>query len=136
MKLYRGIKSQDFSMFTPEDSKRLKSTWKAILQSREAGDFSYPEDLNLEILDAADLVRLQRQHFSDNREIARTYAKENGGMLIEIDVPLSEILKNFTIEFQKFAQRKKNFEIVYVIDAEKLFPMAKKWKLKTQSFND
>ena len=131
MKLYRGIKSSEYAHFTPEDAKRLKTTWGVILENRAAGDFSYPEDLNLEILDAEDLVRVQRQHFTDVKDIASAYAKKNGGVLIELEVPLEDILKYFTIEFQKFAQRKKNFEIVYVIDASILFRLAKRWKLKT-----
>lgn len=133
MKLYRGIISPTYSPFTPADAKSLKVTWQAILENREQGVFSYPDDLNGEILDAQDLVRLQRQHFTDDKEIAEGYAKLNGGILIEINVPIAEILKYFTIEFQKFAQRKKSFEIVYVIDAAKLHSMAKQWNLSCSS---
>ncbi|MGZ3721818.1 MAG: hypothetical protein ACXVA9_02730 [Bdellovibrionales bacterium] len=130
MKLYRGIKADEYAPFSPELSKQLRATWKPILESREDGDFSYPDEINGEILEAAKLTRLQRQHFTDNQAIAESYARENDGLLIELEIPIADVLQYFTIEFQKFAQRKKNFEIVYAIDAENLFSMSKKWKLK------
>lgn len=102
----------------------------------ESGDFTYPDPLNDDILAASKLTRLQRQHFTDNREIAASYAKANDGLLVEIDVPISEILSHFTIEFQKFAQRKRSFEVVYVIDAAKLSSLSKKWKLKARSVGE
>lgn len=132
MRLYRGIKAKEFAHFTPEVSNRLKSTWKSILQIRESGDFTYPDDLNDEILEASKVTRLQRQHFTDNKEIAEGYAKANHGLLVEIDVPVSDILSHFTIEFQKFAQRRKSFEVVFVIDAAMLSSRSKKWKLKAK----
>ena len=107
MKLYRGIKAKEFSHFTPDVAKRLNGTWKAILQKRGSGDLSYPDSLNDDILAASKLVRLQRQHFTDNKEIAASYATANQGLLVEIDVPVADITKHFTLEFQKFAQRKK-----------------------------
>jgi hypothetical protein len=130
MKLYRGIKAKEFSHFTPESSQQLNDTWQAILKERARGNLAYPDALNDEILAASKLVRLQRQHFTDNKEIAASYADDNDGLLVEIDVPVSEIISHFTIEFQKFAQRRKNFEVVYVIDAAKLSSLSKKWKMK------
>jgi hypothetical protein len=115
VKLYRGIKAKEFSHFTPEDSDHLRSTWEAVLTERARGDFNFPDDLNDDLLEASKLVRLQRQHFTDNKKIAFSYAKENDGVLIEIDVSVPDVLDHFTIEFQKFAQRRQSFEIVYVI---------------------
>ena len=131
MKLYRGIRAQEFSLFTPAVAAELRSTWKAILAVRANGKFDYPHDKNDRILAASRLVRLQRQHFTDRKAIAVAYAKANGGLLIEIDLPVDQILEHFTIEFQNFTQRKKKFEVVYVVDSGKLSKHSKKWKLKT-----
>lgn len=133
MKLYRGIKASEFSLFTPEAARELKSTWKEILNDRARGNFRYPARSNEKILQAARLVRLQRQHFTDNKAIALAYAKANGGMLVEIDVPVAQILEKFTIEFQNFSQRKKKFEVVYVVDSSSLAKHSRRWKLKTRS---
>jgi|GEM_PF-1610611 len=133
MKLYRGIKASEFSLLTPAIAKTLESTWKQILRERSRGNLRYPERHNEKILEAAKLGRLQRQHFTDNREIALAYAKANGGMLVEIDVPVAQVLKNFTLEFQNFSQRKKNFEVVYVVDSSSLSKNSRRWKLKTHS---
>lgn len=136
MKLYRGINAQEFSHFTPEIALVLKNTWRSILETRADGDFRYPEEMNEEILEASRLARLQRQNFTDDKDIAFKYAQAKGGVLIEVDVSIDDIVNNFTIELQKFAQRKKSFEIVYVVDSEILFLSAKKWKLKTINLED
>jgi hypothetical protein len=133
MKLYRGTKAKEFSHFTPDVAAELRNTWDSILTERARGDFGYPDEFNDEILEASRLVRLQRQYFTDDKNIASSYAKENDGTLIEIDLSVADILDHFTIEFQNFAQRKKNFEIVYMVDSSKLYSHAKKWKLKTSS---
>lgn len=135
MKLYRGIKAQEFSLFTPAVAAELRSTWKEVLADRARGKFDYPHHKNDRILTASRLVRLQRQHFTDRKEIALAYAKANGGLLIEIDLPIDQILEHFTIEFQNFTQRKKKFEVVYVVDASKLSVQSKKWKLKVLPAN-
>lgn len=132
LKLYRGIKSNEFSHFSPAVSGKLRKAWARILRSRLDGDFRYPDQLNSEILSASRLVRLQRQHFTDNKEIALNYARQNAGLLVEIQVPLSDLLDKFTIEFQNFSMRKKQFEIVYVVDSSVLFKSATKWKLKSK----
>jgi hypothetical protein len=132
MKLFRGINADEFSHFTPEVAGRLLSTWEKILNRRDRGDFKYPAAINSEILEASKVIRLQRQHFTDNEIVAREYARKNSGLLVELDVPVSDVLKHFEIEFQNFSQRKKNFEIVYVVNATELFTHAKKWKMKTR----
>ncbi len=136
MKLYRGIKSREFSHFSTEVASNLQSTWSEILKKRSRGDFSYPNDFNKKILAAAKLVRLQRQHFTDNKDIAARYAKTNNGVLVEVDVPTKEIIDHFTIEFQNFNQRKRAFEIVYVVDSSKLLANSRKWKLKTRNMSN
>lgn len=132
IKLYRGLKSNEFSYFTPEVSDKLRQTWARILKSRSKGNFTYPQELNSEILNASKLVRLQRQHFTDNKKIAYNYARQNGGLLVEVEVPISDLLNKFTVEFQNFSNRKKQFEIVYVVDSSVLFKSAIKWKLKSK----
>jgi len=132
LKLYRGLKAREFSAFTPQIAKELSVTWKNILEIRAKGEFAYPTAINEKILKASRLLRLQRQHFTDQKKIALAYAKANGGTLVEIDVPVAQLLRNFTIEFQNFSQRKKAFEIIYVVDAAKLVKNAKRWKLKVR----
>jgi hypothetical protein len=131
IKLYRGLKAKDFSHFTPEMFETLSSTWKKILRRRAAGNFAFPEKLNRDVVACADLLRLRRQNFTDNREIARRYARENRGILVTIEVPIKDILVHFIPEFQNFAKRHKHFELVYVVDSETLQTHARAWKLKT-----
>ena len=132
MKLFRGINADEFSHFSPEVADGLLSTWAKILKRRDRGDFKYPAAINSEILEASKVIRLQRQHFTDNEIIAREYARKNSGLLVELDVPVNDVLKHFTLEFQNFGHRKKNFEVVYVVEASNLFAHAKKWKMKTR----
>lgn len=133
MKLYRGIRAKEFIHFTPEAVHHLRSTWRKLLKNRASGDFSYPDNLNEEILIAAQLVRLQRQHFTDQKDIAFDYAKANDGLLVEIDAPISDVVEHFNIEFQKFAQRRDKFELVYAVNAEILCSNIKKWKMKVSA---
>lgn len=132
MKLYRGIKSSEFKHFTDDTATELEQTWSSILKLRSQGKLEYPKHLDPEISRAEKLIRLQRQNFTDRREIALDYAKTYGGALIEIDVPLADILKYFRIEFQNFGKRKSRFEVVYVVDAKPLKKFKRKWKLKSR----
>ncbi|MGE4133327.1 MAG: hypothetical protein AB7F86_16915 [Bdellovibrionales bacterium] len=59
------------------------------------------------------------------------YARKVGGLLVEISVPMADVLKHFDIEFQNFGRRKKQFEIVYCVKGSILAKYGKKWKLKT-----
>lgn len=133
VKLYRGLKSSEFKPYSSDIESDLKNIWGAILIRRSKGDWTFPKDLASGVLRAEKNLRLQRQHFTDRQEIALNYAKANKGVLVEIDVPQKEILSFFRIEFQNFGQRKKKFEIVYVIDAALLHRNRKKWKLKVIS---
>lgn len=51
---------------------------------------------------------------------------------VQIDVPITHVLKHFRLEFQNFAHRKKVFEIVYVVDSQMLAKNQRLWKLKTK----
>jgi hypothetical protein len=82
MKLYRGMRAKEFAHFTPEIAASLRATWKEILSDRARGDYTYPDELNAEILEASQLSRLQRQYFTDDKEVALSYAKDQGGILI------------------------------------------------------
>jgi hypothetical protein len=134
MKLYRGLKTADFQLLDEATSKSVRDIWKKVLLRRSKGDFSFPEKLSAEIQEQERQIRLRRQHFTDNKEIAARYAKASGGSLVEIDVSVEEISRVFDIEFQNFGKRRKKFELVYVIDAEVLRRRAKKWKLKCVGF--
>ena len=133
MKLYRGLKSSEFKHFSEDIASDLRKTWDAILIRRSKGDLSFPKFLNEEISRAEKLLRLQRQHFTDRREVALGYAKANKGALISIDVSQKEILDYFRLEFQNFSKRKTSFEIVYVVDSILLYKNRRKWKLKVDS---
>lgn len=130
MKLYRGIKAEEFSFITPALDKKIKSQWRELLELREGKSFAYPHKLNSSILELEKLSRLQRQFFTDKKAVALAYAKTNRGIVVEIDVPINQILRHFTLEFQNFSQRKKNFELVYAVDARVLCKYAKAWQLK------
>jgi hypothetical protein len=51
---------------------------------------------------------------------------------VELSVPLKDVLKHFDLEFQNFAQRKTNFEVVYCIRGKVLAEHKEKWKLKVK----
>lgn len=130
MKLYRGIKNERFEQLSPQLKADVDLMWKKVIAHRAALDFSYPSDLNTEILSLSKLARLSQQHFTDRKDIAASYAKMEGGVVVEIDVPEDEIVKYFRIEFQNFAKRKENFELVYVVQGELLAERSASWKLK------
>jgi hypothetical protein len=134
MKLYRGIKTNEFHLIDSQKIKSFNASWTKILNFRATGNLNYQQDLNDEIIKLFRLQRLQTQHFSDNKKIANSYAKSNKGLLITIDLPTREILQKFSIEFQNFGKRKKQFKIVYAVNALTLRKNAKKWKLKTTKF--
>lgn len=129
MKLYRGLKTD----YLPFNSGELTSKWKKVLAVREKSK-KYPEKLNSTILELKKLERGQRQFFTDNKEIATRYAKQEKGTLLTIDVPINEIIKNFHIEFQNYAKRRKRFELVYAVEGSTLDKNSKKWKLKVTKF--
>lgn len=134
MKLYRGLKTSQFKPYTKDIESQVRSTWASLLMRRAQNDRNYPKDLDAEILVLEKLLRLQRQHFTDNKEIALSYAKSNGGMLLEIDVPLADLIDHFRLEFQNFGKRKTSFEIVYVVEASRLYKNRRKWKLRESFF--
>ena len=129
MKLYRGTKEK-YKPFSKEIEKEINSGWKKILEKREVGDLKFPEELNTTITSLSRLQKLHRQYFTDNKKIAESYAKENNGSLVEIELPKEEIVKNFIIEFQNYSKRKESFEIVYLIESKNILKNKEKWNLK------
>lgn len=130
MKLYRGISSKEFIEHAGELDQRMHDGWRKILTMRESGIFSYPEELNDTIIELSKLQVYARQYFTDMKDIAERYAQSEGGSVIEIDVPLDDIEKYFLLEFQNYAKRREQFEIVYQVRGDVLFEYKDEWKLK------
>lgn len=130
MKLYRGLKQNEVQLYSPTVQKKVWESWSKLLQKRKQGDFSYPSELDVEIQSLKKLGRLSYQHFSDDEHTAVAYAKREGGVIIELDVPLSDIKKHFILEFQNFSKRKKRFEVVYMVKGADLHRYSKKWRIK------
>lgn len=130
MKLYRGLKNDVFELLTPEVKHSIDAMWFKILTRRSAGDFFYPNDLNDDVIELSKLARFSQQHFTDQRGIAVAYAKQENGVVVEIDVPEIEVIRHFRIEFQNFGKRKTNFEVVYVVSGELLYKNSNEWKIK------
>lgn len=129
MKLYRGLKSQEITLLSKAEQQKLNQNWRALLARRELGDTSYPEELNAQVAELHANSKLYWQHFTDNKAIAKRYASENKGVLISVDVPLSDIERYFVLEFQNYSKRKHNFEIVYGVRNSDLSDHAKSWQL-------
>jgi len=130
MKLYRGLKEAEIKFFELENKESTIQTMKALLEMRHQGDFKYPEDMNKEVIRAHKNLRLKDQYFTDQKDIAEKYSKEVKGSLLEIDVPVEEILENFKVEFQDFGKRKFDFRLVYRVDGELLCKKRQDWGLK------
>lgn len=130
MKLYRGITSKEYLEHTSEMENRFKEGWRKILERRVQGDLSYPEELNDIVLELNKTQPLTRQHFTDNKTITENYIRSEDGLLIEIDVPLEDILNYFVIEFQNYSKRRDQFEITYLVQGKVLFEKKNKWKMK------
>jgi hypothetical protein len=130
LKLYRGVIAEDFFLLSPKQKTFRKRIWKEILLKRINKNYEYPENLDKEIQRLLEITRIERQHFTDKKKIAASYAKKSNGILIEISVPLSDLLKKFRLEFQNFGKRKSQFEIVYVVHSDDLLRSSKRWKLK------
>jgi len=132
MKLYRGLQSKEYVEHTKEFESKFRLDWEYILQRREVGDFSYPEDLNSLIVGLYKSQPLTRQYFTDDKIIAERYLKE-GGVMIELDVPISDILDNFIIEFQNYSKRREKFEVTYLTHSKVILENKDKWDLKVIS---
>lgn len=132
MKLYRGIKAREFLSNSAAQSLDLKALWLRLLRRRAQGDLSYPSEWNGEILRAAQLLRLEQQFFTDRKTVAQAYARAEGGLLVEIELPPEEVVRHFRIEFQNFSRRRERFEIVYVVAGAVLAKHARKWKLQVR----
>lgn len=134
MKLYRGLKSLDYREFDSDLEKELRDGWREVLSLRESGDFIYPENLNKRILKLESISNLTHQNFTDNREIAYSYARNGGGLFLEVEVSMEDLLRYFKMEFQNFSKRRKKFELVYVVSAADLSSNRSKWNLKITKF--
>lgn len=132
MKLYRGISSEDYNEFDKKHQSTYFNNWEIILAIRESGDMDYPERLNSVIIELYKKEYLNRQYFTDRREIAARYAKETNGVLLNINISVSDILRYFILEFQNYSKRRKVFEIVYIVKGQDLFANAKEWHLKVE----
>lgn len=131
LKLYRGLSSDEFNLATDEVFEENKKAWASILAHRVRKDFKYPQKLDRSITSLHKNLRLEYQYFTDAKLIADGYAKKVGGLLVEVSVPVEDVLEFFDIEFQNFGRRKKRFEIVYCIKGSILAKHSKRWKLKT-----
>lgn len=131
LKLYRGLSSDEFNLATDGVFKENKRVWSSILANRTNGDFDYPHELDRPITTLHKNLRLEYQYFTDSKVIAEGYARKVGGLLVELSVPLNDVLKHFDIEFQNFGRRKKQFEIVYCVKGSTLAKYGKRWRLKT-----
>lgn len=129
MKLYRGLKTKEFRFFTKQQEKEAQKKWSQVVALRARGSFDYPHDLEDDIRELKRAERVAVQHFTDKKEIAARYAKDNNGALVTIDVSPEDIIKHFTVEFQNFAKRKKHFELVYSVPGSILHKKAKEWNL-------
>lgn len=131
LKLYRGLSSDEFRLATDKLFAQNKKAWSSIIDRRAKNEFKYPQELDRSITALHKNLRLEYQYFTDSRPIAEGYARKVGGLLVELSVPLKDILKYFDIEFQNFGRRKKQFEIVYCVKGSVLAKHGKRWKLKT-----
>jgi hypothetical protein len=131
LKLYRGLSSEEFNLANDDVFKENKKVWSSILENRLNGDFDYPHELDRLITALHKNLRLEYQYFTDSKVIAEAYSRKVGGLLVELSVPLSDVLKHFDIEFQNFGHRKKQFEIVYCVKGSTLAKYGRLWRLKT-----
>ncbi len=132
LKLYRGISADEFNLATDDVFKENKKVWSSILEHRLNGDFDYPNHLDRSITTLHKNLRLEYQYFTDSKVIAEGYARKVGGLLVELSVPLNDVLKHFDIEFQNYGRRKRQFEIVYCVKGSTLAKFGKRWRLKGQ----
>lgn len=130
MKLYRGITSEEYLEHTEEIENRFKDGWRKILEYRDKGDFSYPEELNTIVIELYKTQPLTRQYFTDNKVITEQYIKSEGGLVIEIDVPIEDILNHFIVELQNYSKRRAQFEVTYLVHGKTLLENKNSWKMQ------
>ena len=92
-----------------------KKLWRSILAKWLLGSIGYPLEMDRDLKRLQKNLRLERPYFADSRDMAEGYAKKVKGILMEISVPLKDVLNHFDLEFQNFTQRKFRFEIVYCV---------------------
>ncbi len=134
LQLYRGISADEFKVLSAKELSQSRRNWKPLLAKRVAKDMSYPTEMDHVVQHLERIARLERQHFTDNAAIAKSYARKVDGVVVAIDVSIHDVIKHFRLEFQNFAKRKKNFEIVYIVDAKIMAKNLRRWKFKTKRF--
>ncbi len=132
LKLYRGLSADEFSIASDKLLKENRKTWSSLLEYRADGDFDYPESLNQSITSLHKNLKLEVQYFTDAKNIAESYARKMDGLLVEMRVPLDDVINHFDIEFQNFSRRKKQFEIVYRVKGSLLSKYKRKWRLSVR----
>lgn len=132
LKLYRGLSSSEFNIATDKVLKRNKDSWALILKERAEGNFNFPMHLSQAITTLHKDLRLEYQYFTDSKPVAEAYARKVNGLLVELSVPVKDLLDFFDIEFQNFGRRKKQFEIVYRVKGSTLAKNGKRWRMKVR----
>jgi hypothetical protein len=132
LKLYRGLSATEFQAASKKLFAENRKTWRSILEHRVRGDFNFPKELDKAITVLHTKLRFEHQYFTDSKSIAEGYAKKVSGIVVEVSVPLNEVIKYFDIEFQNFGRRKKCFEIVYGVKGSILAKFAKSWGLRVR----
>lgn len=125
IKLYRGLKNGDLKFINQETVAQHAEIWRQILVHRQKST-RYPEHLNEAIIRLHKETRLYRQAFSDYKETAERYAT-GGGILVELKVPINDILRCFELEIQNYDKRRQCFEIVYTIAFSQLVSHMESW---------
>lgn len=132
LKLYRGISANEFQYASDKLFAENRQIWHSLLQRRAAGKFDYPLEMDKAVTTLHTKLRFEHQYFTDSKSIAEGYAKKVSGILVEIQVSVEDIVKNFDIEFQNFSKRKRQFEIVYGVKGSVLLKFAEAWRFKVR----
>lgn len=130
LKLYRGLSADEFNLASETLVRENRRIWSSIIERRAKGYFEYPHTLDKAITMLHKNLRLEYQHFTDSKSIARNYARKMNGLVIELAVPIKDLLSHFDIEFQNFGRRKKQFEVVYCVKGSVLKKYSRRWRLK------
>lgn len=133
IKLYRGLQANDFTLVDQEMIAWQNEAWRKILAHRDKTS-EYPEHLNNLIIQLHKETRLNRQVFTESRSTAKRYiAGKDGGILIELSVPINDILQYFELEIQNYSKRRQCFEVVYTIRSSVLAEFMQAWHCRITS---
>ncbi len=133
IKLYRGLKTDSLTIVDQDMASRHAVLWHKILTHRQ-GSTKYPTDLDNSIAKLHEETRLYRQVFSDCRATAERYLNDSDdGVIVELEVPISELIRHFELEIQNYSKRKQHFEIVYTVRSAVLADHMQSWCCKILS---